>query len=258
MTSEISWSFAGKTVLVTGASRGIGLATANLFAAAGAHVLALSRSGTADGLHPEAHSLSVDVTSAVDLVDAADQAASHSGRIDICVANAGMGMVENYATTDPAEWAQVVDVNLLGVMRTWQAALRHMGAGGSGGRLIANSSAAGVRGEPGTATYSATKAAISGLVQALAIEYADRGITVNAVAPGEIDTRLNREGRARVAARQGRGLEELLDELVSDHIPVGRLGSPDEVAALIAFLAAGESSYITGQTIVIDGGQLLV
>jgi NAD(P)-dependent dehydrogenase (short-subunit alcohol dehydrogenase family) len=256
--SEISWSFAGKTVLVTGASRGIGLATANLFAGAGAHVLALSRSGAGDGLHPDAHALSADVTKTEELAAAAEQAASHSGRIDVCVANAGVGMVEDYATSDPAEWARVVDVNLLGVMRTWQAALRHMGAEGRGGRLIANSSAAGVRGEPGTPTYSATKAAISGLVQALAVEYADRGITVNAVAPGEIDTQMNRDGRARVAARQGRRVEELLHELVSDHIPVGRFGSPDEVAALIAFLAAGESSYITGQTIVIDGGQLLV
>jgi len=255
--SRIRWSFAGASVLVTGASRGIGLATANLFAEAGAHVLAVARSAAAADLHPHARALSVDVTNAAELAAAAEQAASHTGRIDVCVANAGVGMVEDYATADPAEWARVVDVNLLGVMRTWQAALRHMGAGG-GGRLIANSSAAGVRGEPGTPTYSATKAALSGLVQALAVEHADRGITVNAVAPGEIDTQLNRDGRARVAARLGRQPDELLAELISHHIPAKRLGQPAEVAALIAFLAAAESAYITGQTIVIDGGQLLV
>jgi NAD(P)-dependent dehydrogenase (short-subunit alcohol dehydrogenase family) len=257
MMNNISWSFSDKTVLITGANRGIGLATANLFAHAGAHVFALSRTTGSQDLHAGVHELIVDVTTA-DIARAVGVAAKVTGRIDICVANAGAVLVEDYAVTDPAEWSRLVDVNLIGVMKTLQAALAYMGAHDAGGRLIVTSSAAGVRGEQDTPTYSATKAAISGLVQALAVQYAPRKITVNAVAPGEIDTRMNREGRARVAARRGRRSEDLLRELIADHIPLHRLGTPQEIANLIAFLASAESAYITGQTIVIDGGQLLI
>jgi glucose 1-dehydrogenase len=186
--TTISWNFEGKTALITGASRGIGLAAAELLASAGAEVYALSRSGEPSAQSPRSHVLTVDVTSTEKLTRAAEDAASNTGRIDICIANAGVGFVEDYVHTNPVEWSRVIDVNLLGVMRVWQAVLPYMGNDGLGGRLIANSSAAGVRGELGTATYSASKAAIAGLVQSLAVEYADRAITVNAVAPGEIDT----------------------------------------------------------------------
>jgi NAD(P)-dependent dehydrogenase (short-subunit alcohol dehydrogenase family) len=255
--SSIKWSFEGKTALITGASRGIGLASAELLAQAGAEVFALSRTGAADGLSGNLHSLSADVTDADQLKRAAQEAAKRSGRIDICIANAGMGMIEDFATTDPAQWAHAIDVNLIGVMRVWQAVLPYM-TDGRGGRLIANSSASGVRGEAGTATYSATKAAISGLIQALAIEYASAKITVNAVAPGEIDTQLNREGRQWIAQQRGTSSEELLNELLTDHVPVGRLGSAEEVASLIAYVASDEAAYMTGQTVVMDGGLVLV
>ncbi|MER8427643.1 SDR family oxidoreductase [Mesorhizobium sp. M1403] len=183
-------------------------------------------------------------------------AAAKSGRIDICVANAGDVLVEDFATSLEDDWHAQVDVNLLGVMRTWQAALPFMGSV-NGGRLIAVSSAAGVRGEPHIPTYSATKAAISGLVQALALKYALRSITVNCVAPGEIETMLNQEGRRQVAALTNAPPEAILQELVEKHIPLGRLGRADEVAKLIAYLASHEAAYITGQTPVLDGGQLL-
>jgi NAD(P)-dependent dehydrogenase (short-subunit alcohol dehydrogenase family) len=253
---RVTWSFEGKTVVVTGASRGIGLATANLFAEAGADVFALSRSGAPDELHPSAHALAVDVTNADDLKRGIGEAAARSGRIDVCVANAGAVLVEDFGETDPAEWSRQLDVNVMGVMLTWQAALVHMTDGG--GRLIANSSAAGVRGEPDIPAYSATKAAIGGLVQALAIKYADRGITVNAVAPGEIDTAMNRGAREIVARSMGRDADELVADLVSNHVPLGRLGRPEEIASVFAFLASDASSYVTGQTIVVDGGQLLI
>jgi NAD(P)-dependent dehydrogenase (short-subunit alcohol dehydrogenase family) len=255
--SSITWSFEGKTALITGASRGIGLASAELFARAGAEVFALSRSGISDGLPDNVHALSVDVTDTDQLTRAAQEASRRLGRIDICIANAGIGMIEDFATTDPAQWVHAIDVNLIGVMRVWQAVLPYM-TDGRGGRLIANSSASGVRGEAGTATYSATKAAISGLIQALAIEYASRKITVNAVAPGEIDTQLNREGRQLIAEQRGTSSAALLNELLTDHVPLGRLGSAEEVASAIAFVASDEAAYMTGQTVVMDGGLVLV
>lgn len=254
--SNIQWSFQGQTVIITGASRGIGLATANLFADAGASVYALSRSKPAADLSDEVEVIACDVAAAKDVSSAMQQIAARSGGIDICIANAGTCMVEDFAEADPAEWERIVDVNLLGVMRTWQAALPHMS--GADGRLIANSSAAGVRAESPIPAYSASKAALTGLVQSLAIRYADRGITVNAVAPGEIDTDMNRGARAAMASSVGRTSEELLQELLNEHIPAGRLGSEQDIAATIAFLASEESSFITGQTIVIDGGQLLI
>jgi glucose 1-dehydrogenase len=255
---HITWSFAGQTAVVTGASRGIGLATANLLAGAGAAVLALSRSSTTESVQPNVEIVRCDVCNEEELAEAMRQAAAYTGRIDICVANAGIGLIEDFENSSSTDWSHIVDVNLLGVMRTWQAALRYMGGHGTAGRLIATASVAGLRGYPDTPAYTATKAAVSGLTQALAIRYASRAITVNAIAPGEIDTQLNRDDRETLARRQGRRGDELLHEILGEHIPAGRLGAPTEVAGLVAFLASDEASYITGQTIVIDGGEILV
>jgi NAD(P)-dependent dehydrogenase (short-subunit alcohol dehydrogenase family) len=254
--SAISWSFPDTTVLITGANRGIGQAIAELFADAGATVVAASRAAM-DPARSDVHHVEVDVTDQDGLRRAARFAATFNGRIDVCVANAGQALVEDFESTSAGEWRQLLEVNVVGVMSTWQAALRYMGHPGAG-RLIAISSVAGVRGEAFSATYSATKAALGALVQALASEYGRRGVTVNAVAPGEIDTRMNHRGRQLIAERVGRSPEALLDDLLSTSIPAGRLGRAHEVAALVAFLASSEASYITGQTHVIDGGLLLV
>jgi meso-butanediol dehydrogenase/(S,S)-butanediol dehydrogenase/diacetyl reductase len=252
---NIEWSFGGKVVVITGVSRGIGLATANLFASAGAEVFGISRSDVPKELVREVRPIECDVASATAVTAAIDTITHHASRIDICIANAGVGLVEAFESTPEHDWQRVIDVNLLGVMRIWRAAISHMGAGG---RLIANSSAAGVRGEPATPAYCASKASLTGLVQSLAVQYARRGITVNAVAPGEVDTRMNHDNRDVIARSIGQPADVLLAELVTQHIPVGRLGSPDDVASLIAYLASAEAAYITGQTLLVDGGQLLI
>jgi NAD(P)-dependent dehydrogenase (short-subunit alcohol dehydrogenase family) len=255
--ATIAWNFTGRTALVTGASRGIGLATANLLAGAGAHVVAASRTGAADGGHPALRHVVCDVTDSAQLATAVAAAAEPSGRLDICVANAAVVLVEDFATSDPEEWRALLSVNTVSVMETFQLAAAKM-TDGDGGRLIAISSGAGLRGEPDVPAYSASKAALGALVQALAVGHAAARITANAVAPGEIDTHMNHEARAGVAGRRSRPAHELLDEMVERDIPAGRLGTAEEVAALVAFLASDEASYVTGQTIAIDGGQLLV
>lgn len=247
----------GKSALVTGASRGIGFSTAVCLAGAGARVVAASRTGTVPHDVPGVTATQADVTDRQAMQDAVDQAAERSGVLDICIANAGVGLVEEFRETPLDDWRLVIEVNVLGVMNALQAALRRMDRQGRGGRLLVNSSAAGVRGEARTAVYSASKAALTGLVQALAVELAPDGITVNAVAPGEIDTEFQARGVRSVAALEGVDPADLRQRLVRQ-IPLSRLGSAEDVAAVFAFLASDHAAYITGQTIVVDGGQLLV
>jgi 3-oxoacyl-[acyl-carrier protein] reductase len=252
----------GKSAVVTGASRGIGLTTAVALAAHGANVVAVSRTGKPPSLTAVAggdrlHFMAADVSDRTAMDFVAKEAARSTGRIDICVANAGVALVEDFLETSLHDWRAVLDVNLLGAMNTFQSALRHMMADRKGGRLLVNSSAAGLRGEANTQAYSASKAALHGLVQSLAVELAPVNITVNAVAPGEIETELQSDALRVIAERNGTSLEEERERLMRDRIPMGRLGQPSEVAALFVFLCSTQASYITGQIIAIDGGELL-
>jgi NAD(P)-dependent dehydrogenase (short-subunit alcohol dehydrogenase family) len=185
---------------------------------------------------PEVSYLEADVTSPEDLARAF--AVARDG-LDICVANAGVFTEgASFVDSDPDVWAKVINVNLLAVLATLHHAARIMVSQGRGGRLIVTSSTAGLRGEARMPAYSASKAGVIAVVQALAAELAADRITVNAVAPGPIDTPMHR--RAASAGSCG-----------------GILGQPDAVAAAIAFLASPESGHITGQTLVVDGGELL-
>jgi NAD(P)-dependent dehydrogenase (short-subunit alcohol dehydrogenase family) len=242
----------GRRALVTGGAAGIGAATARRLEADGATVV------VADALAPDDPApgrLVADVTDPLQIAGAVHAAAA-GGRLDICVANAGVSLMEPFTDGTVASWERVLRVNLLGVMITLQAAARAMIDAGQGGRLLATASIAGLHGEPGSAAYCASKAGVIGLVRTLAIELAPFGITVNAVAPGQIDTAMNARDLETQARRLARSPDALLDEHLRGRVPARRLGTPEEVAALFAFLASDEAAFITGEVLRVDGGEL--
>ena len=235
-------------VLVTGAAAGIGAATARRFAADGAEVVGLD---AVEADTPGVRHLVGDVTDAASVADAVGE-----DGLDVCVANAGVSLMEDFLASEPAAWERVVRVNLLGVMTTFQAAARSMANAGKPGRLLATASIAGLHGEPGSAAYCASKAAVIALVKTLAVELAPLSITVNAVAPGQIDTAMNARDLETVSRGAGRLASELLQDHLDNRVPAGRLGTPEEVAALFAYLASPEAAFINGEVIRIDGGEL--
>lgn len=232
----------GRRALVTGAATGIGAATLARLRADGAQVVGVDTAPGYDGLI-------ADVTDP----DQIESAVHSVGELDICVANAGISLMEPFLEGGAESWRRVLDVNLVGLMLTLQAAARAMP---NGGRLLATASIAGLHGERDAAAYCASKAGVVGLIRALAIELAPLGFTVNAVAPGQVETEMNRRDLELVSERTGRSTAELLAEHLERRVPAGRMGRPEEVAALFAYLASDDAGFVTGEVIRIDGGEL--
>lgn len=238
---------------MTGAARGVGHGITTVLASEGAHVvlcdvdLAAAESAAAalrlEGLHVSAIETDVTDRSSVDAM--AGRVLEEHGRIDILAANAGIYPVATLSEIDDALWNRVQDINVTGAVRCVQACLPPMVAEGYG-RIVLTSSITGpITGQPGFASYGASKAAMLGFMRSAAVELAASGVTVNAVLPGNVATP---------------GFEDTSDahqRQMLRGIPMGCYGDPEDVGWAVRFLAAPEARYITGQTLIVDGGQVL-
>jgi len=238
----------GRVALVTGASRGIGRATALALARQGARVVAAARADHAAGVAAdieaaggEALALAVDVTDASSVDAMVSAVMDRFGRVDVLVSNAGITRDQLLLRMSREDWDAVLATNLTAAFTCAQAVLRPM-VKQRAGRIITISSVVGQAGNAGQANYAASKAGLIGFAKALALEVASRGITVNVLAPGLIETDMTR------------ALGEGAHESWAQKIPMGRLGRPEDVADAVCFLASDEASYITGQVLAVNGG----
>ena len=249
-------TLAGKHTVVTGASRGIGLAIARSLLARGARVTLMARD--AAGLDAAARELGGGVAwQTVDVTDAASvaQAFALAGTVDILVNNAGQSASSPFMRTDAATWQRMLDANLTGAYHCIQAALPSMLAAGWG-RIVNVASTAGLTGYRYVAAYCAAKHGLIGLTRALALELAAKGVTVNAVCPGYTETDIVQEAVANIVRKTGRSEDEARAELASNN-PQGRLVQPDEVAHAVAMLCMPAASAMNGQAIAVAGGEVM-
>lgn len=243
----------GQVAIITGGARGIGLGIATVLRAEGANVAIAdadepAAAAAAAALSPAGeHAIGVraDVTELRDVENLAAAVVSRWGRIDILAANAGIYPHILLRDVSVADWNRVMSINVSGAMLAIQACLPQMTEQGYGRIVLTSSITGSVVGQPGYAHYGASKAAMLGLMRSAAIELAPAGITVNAVLPGNIRTpgfdEVGPEHRRRMLAA----------------IPLNRLGEPEDVGWAVRFLASREAAYVTGQTLIVDGGQVL-
>lgn len=248
----MSMEFKNQSVLITGGNRGIGLATARLFAQAGARVAIVGRDADAGKAAlrtlRDALFIQADVTRAADCQRAVDETARAFGALHILFNNAGIILRNrNVETTTEAEWDATLDTNVKSVFLMSRAALPHLRAAG-GGAIINTASYVGLVGFPGLAAYAASKGAVVNLTRAMALDHAPENIRVNCICPGSVETDMIHHawelyGDVTQAAR-----------VWADKHPLKRIASPEEIARVVLFLASDAASFITGAALPVDGG----
>lgn len=251
-----------RSALVTGAARGIGRAIAGRLAADGLGVSVADLASSNDQVEAlvanlggpgAALGLTVDVTDADSVEVAVADHVQHFGGLDVMVANAGIAVTAPLLETTAEQWQLTMEVNLRGVFHCYQSAARQMISQGRGGRLIGAASVAAHRGGKWQSAYSASKFAVRGLSQSVAQELAPYQITVNVYSPGVVHSPMWEGIDAEMTRRRGTERGSEMAGMVAG-IPLGRLENPTDVAGVVSFLASPDADYITGQSIVVDGG----
>ena len=241
-------NFEGQAALITGAGRGIGKTIALKLAVSGADTILVDMSPEMDDVRKEIEGMNrkcltfqVDVTDLEAIYAMVNNIIEELGEIHILVNNAGITQDNLFMRMKPEQWSKVIDVNLNGVFNVTKAVIRSM-VKQRYGKIINISSVVGFSGNPGQVNYSSTKSALVGFTKSLAREVGTRGVTVNAVAPGFIDTAMTQ------------ALNESQQESILQQIPLGRMGDAGDIANAVAFLASKEASYITGTVLHVNGG----
>ena len=252
-----------RVAIVTGAARGIGRGIAERLGRDGLHVIVADLPGASEGIAETVSTIeaaggaatgaTVDVANE-DSVDAlVAEAVAAGGKLDVFVANAGIAQVETLLDYSTADFEKIFDVNVKGVFFSYRAAAKQFIAQGTGGKIVGAASIVAFRPFALLGPYSATKWAVRGLTQAAAMEWAEHGITVNAYGPGIVGTAMWDLIDEKLGAKQGLEKGEALAENAKS-ILLGRVSVPDDVARMVSFLASEDSDYVTGQTLLVDGG----
>ena len=250
-----------KVAVVTGAAQGIGLKIAERLFKDGYHlaIVDYNEEGAKQAAEKltskeqEVIAFKADVSNRDEVFSVLRKVVEHFGELNVLVNNAGLGPMTPIETVTPEQFDQVIGVNIGGVFWGIQAALEQFDKLGHGGKIINATSQAGVVGNAGLSLYSSTKFAVRGLTQVAARDLAEKGITVNAYDPGIVETPMM-EGIAIKLAKENNKPEEWGWKQFTDQITLKRLSKPEDVANVVSFLASSDSDYITGQTIIVDGG----
>ena len=247
----------GKTALITGAARGIGLAFAEAYAREGALVaiadINIERE-SAKGIGDAAIALEMDVTQQASIDAGVDACVAEFGGIDILINNAALFTAAPIVEVERSDFERVFDINVAGTFFTMQAVARHMIARGKGGKIINMASQAGRRGEPLVSVYCATKAAVISLTQSAGLNLIKHGINVNAISPGVVDGE-HWDGVDAFFAKHENKVPGQKKKEVAASVPYGRMGVAEDLTGMAIFLASHESDYVVAQTYNVDGGQ---